>query len=102
MIELINIKPSNRKDKKFEATFNKDGKIINTNFGAKGYEDYTDHKDKERRDRYINRHKKDLKTNDPTRAGYLSMFILWNKPSLEDSIKDYQKRLKSNDWSLPS
>lgn len=101
MIELINIKPSTRKDKKFMATFKKDNKTITSHFGAKGYEDYTDHKDKKRKDSYINRHKKDLETNDPTRPGYLSMFILWNKPSLEDSIKDYQKRLKTNNWSLP-
>lgn len=65
-----------------------------TKFGAKGYEDYTIHKDKERRERYINRHKKDLKTEDPTRAGYLSMFILWNKPTFEDSLEDYIKRIK--------
>ena len=42
---------------------------------------------------YIFRHHKDLKTGDPTRAGYLSMFVLWNKPSLAISIRDYRRRL---------
>jgi len=55
--------------------------------------DFTIHKDKERRERYISRHKKDLKTKDPMKPGYLSMFILWNKPSLRASLADYKRRL---------
>jgi hypothetical protein len=34
----------------------------------------------------------DLKTNNPMRAGYLSLYILWNLPSLKASIEDYKKR----------
>jgi hypothetical protein len=67
-----------------------DGK--KTKFGAYGASDYTIHKDKERRDRYRLRHKKDLETNDPYRAGYLSYYILWNLPTIEESVKDYNKR----------
>jgi hypothetical protein len=54
----------------------KDG--THTKFGATGYEDYTmaPH-DRERRERYRTRHKKDLETNDPKRAGYLSYYLLW-------------------------
>ena len=55
--------------------------------------DFTKHKDRDRRGRYIGRHKKDLKTGNPTKAGYLSMFVLWNKPSLQASIADYRRRL---------
>ena len=62
-------------------------------FGAKGMSDFTKHKDKERRERYIKRHLKDLRTGDPTRAGYLSMYVLWNKPTLKASIADYKKRV---------
>ena len=51
------------------------------------------HKNIKRRNNYIFRHHKDLKTGDPTRAGYLSMFVLWNKPSLAISIRDYRRRL---------
>ena len=36
---------------------------------------------------------KDTRTGDPTRAGYLSLYVLWNKPSLKMSITDYKKRL---------
>ena len=55
--------------------------------------DFTKHHDSDRRKRYISRHRKDLKTNDPSRAGYLSMFILWNKSNLQASIRDYRRRL---------
>lgn len=101
MIELIKVIPSKRKDKKYTAIFKKDGKEIKTNFGASGMSDFTINKDIKRKERYISRHKKDLKTNDPTRAGFASIFLLWNKPTLNESIKDYKRRLKTNDWSLP-
>ena len=97
-IRLISIRKSKREGKKYTATFEiKKGKNISrktTHFGAKNMSDYTKHKDKERRGRYISRHKKDLNTKDPTRAGYLAMFILWNKPTLSGSILDYKKRLR--------
>lgn len=67
----------------------KDGR--KTKFGAYGASDYTIHKDIERRNRYRQRHKKDLETNDPYRPGYLSYYILWNKPTIEESVKDYNK-----------
>ena len=54
MITVIIVK-SHRRDKKFDAIVNWD-KIIS--FGAKGYEDYTIHKDEERKERYISRHRK--------------------------------------------
>jgi hypothetical protein len=92
-IKLLSIKKSKVKGKKYTATFliNKRKKVIH--FGASGMSDYTKHKDHRRRLRYIKRHRKDLRTNNPARAGYLSMFILWNKKSLSQSIKDYRKRL---------
>jgi hypothetical protein len=68
-------------------------KTKSTRFGAKGYEDYTIHKDINRRQRYRLRHEKDLKTNDPTRAGYLSYYILWgDSTSLQKNISIYKKK----------
>ena len=62
---------------------------------SKGYTDYLLSKDKERRDRYRKRHAKDLKTGDPTRAGYLSYYLLWgDSTSLKENIKSYKKRFK--------
>ena len=57
--------------------------------------DFTKHKDRKRRENYISRHKKDLRTNDPMRPGYLSMYILWNKPTVSASLADYKRRLNT-------
>jgi hypothetical protein len=92
-LKLISIKKSKIKGKKLTAKFEINGSTRTIHFGAAGMSDFTKHKDKNRRNRYIFRHKKDLKTNDPARAGYLSMFVLWNKPSLKASITDYRRRL---------
>lgn len=95
MVKLV-ISKSDKKDKKLKAVFTyDDGKTRTTHFGAKGMSDYTIHKDKERRKRYRDRHKKDLNTNDYTKAGYLSWYILWGDSSnLNTAIKDYKKRFK--------
>ena len=54
--------------------------------------DFTKHKDEERKKNYIQRHEVNEDWTNPYKAGTLSRYILWNKPSLEDSIKDYKKR----------
>ena len=92
------IKPSTKSDKKLMAIFTKEnGRTKTVHFGSKGMDDYTITKDKEQRARYIQRHKKDLKTNDPTRAGYLSYYILWgDSTSRKENIKDYKKRFNLN------
>lgn len=76
------------------ATFTKNnGRTKTTHFGASGMPDYTLTGDKERRRLYRQRHKKDLSTNDPTRAGYLSYYLLWGEStSLRKNISNYKKR----------
>ena len=93
MIKVKNFKKLRGNSKKYEITFEKNGKTYTRKFGAAGMSDYTIHKDKERRERYISRHKKDLRTGDPMKPGYLSMYILWNKPTLKASLADYKRRL---------
>ena len=82
--------------KKYKAVFETDkGRTKTTKFGASGMNDYTLTKDKEARARYRKRHAKDLKTNDPTRAGYLSYYILWGDSTSRDTnIKKYKKMFK--------
>jgi hypothetical protein len=90
MVKLLSVKPSTRPDKKLMATFD-DGTV--THFGAKGMNDYTLTGDKEARDRYRARHKKDLETRDPKRAGFLSFYILWgDSTSRQQNIRDYKNR----------
>ena len=88
------VKKSDKAGKKYVAIFTKDdGKIKKTYFGSAGMDDYTITKDKEQRKRYRSRHAKDLNTKDPTRAGYLSFYLLWgDSTSLRENIKNYKKR----------
>jgi hypothetical protein len=94
--KLLSIKKSNKSDKKLMAKFiNKKTKRTKvTHFGAEGMSDYTIHKDKARRTRYRKRHQKDLR-GDPTRAGYLSYYILWgNSTNKNTNIKSFKNRFK--------
>jgi hypothetical protein len=66
-----------------------------TSFGAKGMDDYTLTHDKEQRARYRKRHEKDLDTNDPYRAGYLSYYLLWGEStSLATNVRSYNQRFR--------
>ena len=82
--------------KRFKAYFS-DG--TTTRFGQTNPKTGTfiDHQDKQLKKNYIKRHLKDLETNDYNRAGYLSMFLLWNKETLKDSIKDLNIDVYNNE-----
>jgi len=68
------------------------GKKIN--FGAKGYSDYTIHKDSDRKERYISRHKsqENWKKSGINTAGFWARWLLWNQPTLEGSIRSTSKK----------
>jgi hypothetical protein len=93
---LIKIEKSTKPEKKYMAIFenceNRREKI--THFGSAGAEDYTIHKDPERKKRYLDRHRKNENWNDPTSAGSLSRWVTWNKTSLRASIIDYKRRFR--------
>ena len=89
----------NDKNKRFIAIFT-NGKT--TKFGQSNPKigTYIDHNDKTLKRNYIKRHLRDLNTNDYTRAGYLSLFLLWDKPTLKESITTYNTRILKNDWRI--
>jgi hypothetical protein len=63
-------------------------------FGANGMSDFTLHKDIARKENYISRHKKRenwTKSGIET-AGFWSLNLLWNKPTISQSIKDIQSK----------
>lgn len=92
-MKLISITDSPKTDKKLMAVFDNDGRKKTVHFGAKGMDDYTITKDKEQRERYRTRHAKDLTTHDPTRAGFLSYYILWgDSTSRATNISSYKRR----------
>lgn len=92
--KLLSVKKSPVKGKKLQATFKnrKTGRIKRTSFGATGYSDYTKHKDKDRKARYLARHKRRENWNNPVSAGALSRWILWNKTSRAASVADFKRR----------
>lgn len=92
MVKLISITKSTNKFKKLMAQFLINDKLKITHFGADGYDDYTIHKDEKRKELYIKRHQKKEDWNNPTTAGALSRWILWNKPTLIESIEDYKNK----------
>jgi hypothetical protein len=74
---------------KFVAEFD-NGQLVK--FGALGYDDFTITGDKNQKRNYLARHRKREDWNDPKTAGALSRWILWNKPTLEESVKHYIKK----------
>jgi len=92
MIKLTHIRPSKKVGKKYDAIFRIDGKQKIVSFGAKSYSDFIHHKNEARKQLYITRHQANEDWNNPVTPGALSRWILWNKPTLHESIIDFMKR----------
>ena len=95
----IEISKSNKKDKKLMAVIDGNKTI---HFGDSSYSDYTKHKDPERKENYISRKKTNEnwgKTGVDT-AGFYSKNVLWNKPTLEASVNDLNKKYKDVNFKL--
>jgi hypothetical protein len=89
MTEVIILSKSPLKTKKWKAEFS-DGKTIH--FGAKGFSDFTLTGDETKKKAYIARHKvnENWTKSGLRTAGFLSRWILWNKPTILASIKDVE------------
>ena len=94
MVTISKLEKTNDGIHKWLAIFN-DGKT--TKFGAYGMNDYTLTGDKEARRLYRVRHLKDLNTNDPQRAGYLSYYILWGESTnINTNVKSFNKKFTAS------
>jgi hypothetical protein len=91
MIEAY-LKKSNRKNKKYMIKI--ENKTIH--FGSKGMSDFTIHKDEDRKNRYIARHKSNENwyASGIRTAGFWSRFFTWNKPTINESISDIEDKFK--------
>jgi hypothetical protein len=99
---LISVLPSSRKDKKLVAEFcpcakkeacrGKDYKKVH--FGLKGSTTFTEGATEQTKNAYLKRHAPNENWNNPTSAGALSRWLLWEKKSLQDAIKNF--KLKFN------
>ena len=82
--------------KKYRAIFLENGKHVD--FGARGYSDYTIHKNSTRMKRYLNRHSGMGENWSPSgkySAGWWSRWLLWSKPSLQAAIESVSRRLRT-------
>jgi hypothetical protein len=93
-MKLKTLRRSHKPEKKWDAVFIKDdGKEKVVSFGAAGMSDYTKHRDKTRKQRYLKRHSgMGEHWRKPDTPGALARWVLWNKPSLRASLADYKKR----------
>ncbi len=84
---------SDKPNKKYYIITNDNKKVY---FGATGYSDFAIHKDEARKQRYIDRHKKNEfeywnKSGIDT-ASFWSRFLLWNLSTITASYQDIKKR----------
>lgn len=92
-MKLLELKPSTDPEKKYMAVFDVDGHKKTTHFGAKGYQDYTQHHNKIRRMLYLTRHRINENWRDPTSAGALSRWILWGpSTSFNKNVEMFKQR----------
>jgi hypothetical protein len=91
---FVQLTPSQIESKKYTAIFYDDNrkKIRTTHFGSAGMSDYSKHKDDERKQRYLDRHRANENWEDYKSGGSLARYILWNKPTISASYNDYLKR----------
>ena len=90
----VNIKKSDKKEKKLMAVFtDDDNKKKTIHFGSAGMDDYTLTGDKEQRERYRTRTRKVYDKAEPMSASRLSYEIAWgNSTSLSKNIASYKKK----------
>ena len=94
-MKLLAVRPSWLPSKKYVATFS-DG--TTTHFGAAGYGDFIRHwrvspaTARRKRQQYIARHAAQETWTDPTAAGTLARYVLWEKPTLPASVRAYKRR----------
>ena len=63
-------------------------------FGATSYADYTINKNDDIKDSCIRRHKKSEDWSIYMTAGFYAKNILWNKPTINESVKDTNNKFK--------
>lgn len=91
MTQTYVLQKSTRPSKKFMITTPSGKKV---HFGASGFSDMTIHKNEARKQNYINRHtvNEDWSKKSIDKPMFWARWILWNKPTLEESIKDTERR----------
>jgi len=90
MVETYTLQRSKRKDKRYVIIMNG----MKHNFGLKGGKTFIDGRTEKERLNYLARHKvnENWEKSGIHTAGFWSRWILWNKPTIEQSIKNVEKK----------
>ena len=90
----VAISKSKKADKKYDSVINGKKTI---SFGQKGASDMTQHKDKDRKQLYIDRHKKNENwgASGVNTAGFWAKNVLSSKDTLTKSVDDLNKIFKN-------
>ena len=96
MIKFIALKKSTNPAKKYDVFLNDAGAVKKVSFGAAGYSDFTQHKEEERKQRYLARHQanEDWASTGLLTAGFWSRWLLWHLPTVRESLDDVVRRFR--------
>ena len=84
---------SDSKNKKMTAVFyDGDKKVKTIHFGDSNGSSFVDHKNEQKKDAWIARHKVRGTFEKFDTTSSLAKYILWNKTTIQSSIQDYKKR----------
>jgi hypothetical protein len=95
MVKLLSVTPSSHPDKKLDVKLETDqGREKHIHVGAKGMDDFTKTRDEEQKQRYITRHRsrEDWRLSGILTSGFWAKNLLWNKPTLRESVADVKAR----------
>jgi hypothetical protein len=84
------ISKSTKPDKRLQARY----ATKTVHFGAQGGSTFIDHRDPKLKENWEARHRVRENWQDYSSAGALSKHLLWNKPTLQASIRDLNARQK--------
>lgn len=93
--EFLSLKKA-KKPYKYVVRLRIDDKDKSIRFGRVPYSDYTKHKDPERKERYLARHRarEDWTRSGVDTAGFWARWLLWNKPTIQSSLEDVLRRFR--------
>lgn len=97
---VVKIRKSKKANKRLVARFYSNGvKFKSVHFGSgnvMGRGTYVDHNDPKLKKAWIARHEVRGTFLDPYTPSALAYWVLWNKPTLKESIKSYKKKFGFN------
>jgi hypothetical protein len=88
----VKLRKSTKQDKKYMVSI--ENKTIH--FGSAGMDDFTLKKNEDQKRRYLARHStnQDWTKSGIKTAGFWARWLLWNKPTIQESKKDISQRFK--------